>query len=454
MTLMYDQLLNIIGDTDRISRNATILEQHSKGMTYHPPQIPELVVYPQSKEEVSQVLSYANEREISVTPFGVGSSLEGHIIPDQGGITVNLTLMNKVVEIRPEDYLVKVQPGVTRSQLNKELKKYGLFFPVDPGADATIGGMVSTNASGTNSVKYGTMKDQVLGLEVVLADGRIVRTGGMAIKSSAGYNLTSLFVGSEGTLGIFTEITIRLQGIPEVTVAGRALFTSLDEAGSAAAAMLKSGLDLGKIELVDQPTIQAVNAFKNTEYQEVPTLFIEMSGSEHTVKKDIELAQEIAYEEGCRLFEFESDSLARARLWEARHHVAFAIQAANPGKGLLSTDVCVPISELPNAIKETRKLIERHGVEAAIFGHVGDGNYHAVLSIDANDPEHVKKIESINQQIVAYALEKGGTCTGEHGIGIGKKQFLRLEHGETVDLMKEIKGAFDPKGILNPGKVF
>jgi D-lactate dehydrogenase (cytochrome) len=454
MTLMYDQLLNIIRDTDRISRNETILEQHSKGMTYHPPQVPELVVYPQSKEEVSQILAYANERGIPVTPFGVGSSLEGHIIPAQGGITINLSIMNKVSEIRPDDFLVKVQPGVTRSQLNKELKKYGLFFPVDPGADATIGGMASTNASGTNSVKFGTMKDQVLGIEVVLADGRVVRTGGMAVKSSAGYNLTSLLVGSEGTLGIFTEITLRLQGIPEVIVAGRALFSSIEEAGSAAAAMLKSGLDLGKIELVDKATIQAVNAYKNTHYQEVPTLFIEMSGSEYTVKKEINLAQEIAMEEGCQLFEFDSDSLARAMLWEARHHVAFAIQAANPGKGLLSTDVCVPISELPNAIKETRKLIELHNVEAAIFGHVGDGNYHAVLSIDAHNSENVKKIETINQQIVAYALSKGGTCTGEHGIGIGKKHFLRLEHGETVDLMKEIKRVFDPKGILNPGKIF
>ncbi|SEM11677.1 D-lactate dehydrogenase (cytochrome) [Mesobacillus persicus] len=454
MTLMYDQLLNIIRDVDRISLNETILEQHSKGMTYHTPQKPELVVYPQTKEEVSQILTYANERCIPVTPFGVGSSLEGHIIPAQGGITVNLSLMNKVVEVRPEDFLVKVQPGVTRSQLNKELKRHGLFFPVDPGADATIGGMASTNASGTNSVKYGTMKDQVLGLEVVLADGRVVRTGGMAVKSSAGYNLTSLLVGSEGTLGIITEITLRLQGIPEIIVASRALFASIEAAGNAAAAMLKSGLDLGKVELVDQATIQAVNAYKNTDYQEVPTLFIEMSGSEQAVKKDMELAQEIAVEEGCQLFESESDSLARAKLWEARHHVAFAIQAANPGKGLLSTDVCVPISELPNAIKETRKLIERHGVEAAIFGHVGDGNYHAVLSIDANDPESVKKIEEINQQIVAYALAKGGTCTGEHGIGLGKKQFLRLEHGEAVDIMKEIKVVFDPKRILNPGKIF
>jgi len=452
--MMYDQLLNIIQDADRISRNVTILEQHSKGMTYHAPQAPELVVYPESKEEVSQILTYANERNIPVTPFGVGSSLEGHIIPTKGGITLNLSLMNKVVEVRPDDFIVKVQPGVTRSQLNKELKNYGLFFPVDPGADATIGGMVSTNASGTNSVKYGTMKDQVLGLEVVLADGRVVRTGGMAVKSSAGYNLTSLLVGSEGTLGIFTEITLRLRGIPEVTVAGRVLFSSIDEAGSAAAAMLKSGLDLGKIELVDQATIQAVNTYKKTDYQEVPTLFIEMSGSEHAVKRDIELAQEIAGEEGCQLFEFESDSLARAKLWEARHHVAFAIQAANPGKGLLSTDVCVPISELPNAIKETRKLIELHGVEAAIFGHVGDGNYHAVLSIEENNPEHVKKIEEINQRIVSYALAKGGTCTGEHGIGLGKKQFLRLEHGEAVDLMKEIKLTFDPKGILNTEKIF
>lgn len=454
MTLMYDQLVNIIQDTDRVSRNETILEQHSKGLTYHTPQLPELVVYPKSKDEVSQILTYANERKIPVTPFGVGSSLEGHIIPARGGITINLSLMDKVIEIRPEDFLVKVQPGVTRSQLNKELKKHGLFFPVDPGADASIGGMVSTNASGTNSVKYGTMKDQVLGLEVALADGRVVKTGGMAVKSSAGYNLTSLLVGSEGTLGVFTEITLRLQGIPEVTVAGRALFSSIAEAGGAAAAMLKSGLDIGKLELVDEATIQAVNAYKNTDYQEVPTLFIEMSGSEQAVRTGMELAQEIMLAEGCHLFEYETDSVARARLWEARHHVAFAIQAANPGKGLLSTDVCVPISELPNAIKETRQLIERHGVEAAIFGHVGDGNYHAVLSIDPNDPDNMTKVDSIHQQIVAYALEKGGTCTGEHGIGIGKKHFLKLEHGETLDLMQGIKMVFDSNGILNPGKIF
>lgn len=451
---MYDQILNIIQDADRISRNETILEQHSKGMTYHQPQKPEIVVYPKSKEEISTLLLYANERKIPVTPFGVGSSLEGQIIPSQGGISLDLTLMNKILEVRPDDFYVKVQPGVTRSQLNKELKKYGLFFPVDPGADASIGGMVSTNASGTNSVKYGTMKDQVLGLEVVLAEGRIIRSGGVVVKSSAGYNLTSLFVGSEGTLGVFTEITLRLRGIPEATVVARATFPSVEAAGSAAAFMLKAGIELGKVELVDEATIKAVNAYKGTTYQEVPTLFLELSGNQLAVNQGVELASEVAKEEGCLVFEFEQDTLARAQLWEARHQVAFAIQAANPGKGLLSTDVCVPISELPNAIKETRRLVEFHGVDAAIFGHVGDGNYHAVLSIDANDLASIKKVEAINQQIVEYALEKGGTCTGEHGIGIGKKQFLRIEHGESVELMQEIKNIIDKKGILNPGKVF
>ncbi|WP_075982694.1 FAD-binding oxidoreductase [Bacillus massilinigeriensis] len=451
MENMYEQILSIIQNEDRVSQNKTVLEQHSKGLTYHLPNQPEIVVFPETKEEVSSILSFANEHKIPITPFGAGSSLEGHIIPVEGGISLNLTLMNKILEVRPEDFLVRVQPGVTRNELNKELKKHGLFFPVDPGADASIGGMSSTNASGTNSVKYGTMKDQVLGLEVVLANGQIIKTGGMAVKSSAGYNLTGLFVGSEGTLGVLTEITLRLQGIPEATFAVRALFPSIDEAGQAATAMLKSGIQLGKIELVDDLTIKAVNAYKDTNYQEVPTLFIEISGSVQTVKNEIELVKEVAMSEGCQLFEFETDSLSRAKLWEARHHVAFAILAGNPGKGMLSTDVCVPISELPNAIIETRRITNQFGIDAAIFGHVGDGNFHAVLPIDQDNKE---KVEKINSLIVQYALEKGGTCTGEHGIGLGKREFLRMEHGESLGVMKSIKATLDPQGILNPGKIF
>jgi D-lactate dehydrogenase (cytochrome) len=451
---LYEDLLERIGDRERVTVNETILEQHSKGIAYHEPRKPDVVVFPKTAAEVSAVLSYANERRIPVTPFGAGSSLEGHVIPVQGGISLDLTMMNDIIDIRPDDFLAVVEPGVTRMQLNQALKKYGLFFPVDPGADATIGGMAATNASGTNSVKYGVMRDQVLGLEVVLADGKIVHTGGMAVKSSAGYDLTGLFVGSEGTLGVFTKIIVRLQGIPEATNAIKVSFPTLAEAAQAAASILKAGVSPGKIELVDEQTIQAVNQYKQTDYPAAPTLFIELSGSASSVKDGTELVKELCVAENAVSFEMEEDSVARAKLWEARHHAAFAIQAAYPGKAMLSTDVCVPISKLPAAIAETRKLVDEYGMTAAILGHVGDGNYHTILAFDPADKEEVKRVEEVNARIVRYALSHGGTCTGEHGIGIGKRQFLYEEHRDSVPFMKGIKQLFDPNGIMNPGKIF
>ncbi|MBB3868654.1 FAD-binding protein [Parageobacillus toebii NBRC 107807] len=451
---LYEDLLERIGDRERVTINETVLEQHSKGMAYHEPRKPDVVVFPRTAAEVSAVLSYANERRIPVTPFGAGTSLEGHIIPVQGGITLNFTMMNNIIDIRPDDFLAIVEPGVTRMQLNQALKKHGLFFPVDPGADATIGGMASTNASGTNSVKYGVMRDQVLGLEVVLADGKIVHTGGMAMKSSAGYDLTGLFVGSEGTLGVFTKIIVRLQGIPEATNAIKVSFPTLAEAAQAAASILKAGVSPGKIELVDEQTIQAVNQYKQTDYPAAPTLFIELSGSASSVKDGTELVKELCVAENAVSFEMEEDSVARAKLWEARHHAAFAIQAAYPGKAMLSTDVCVPISKMPAAIAETRKLVDEYGMTAAILGHVGDGNYHTILAFDPADKEEVKRVEEVNARIVRYALSHGGTCTGEHGIGIGKRQFLYEEHRDSVPFMKGIKQLFDPNGIMNPGKIF
>jgi D-lactate dehydrogenase (cytochrome) len=451
---LYEDLLERIGDRERVTINETVLEQHSKGMAYHEPRKPDVVIFPKTAAEVSAVLSYANERRIPVTPFGAGTSLEGHIIPVQGGITLNLTMMNNIIDIRPDDFLAIVEPGVTRMQLNQALKKHGLFFPVDPGADATIGGMASTNASGTNSVKYGVMRDQVLGLEVVLADGKIVHTGGMAVKSSAGYDLTGLFVGSEGTLGVFTKIIVRLQGIPEATNAIKVSFPTLAEAAQAAASILKAGVSPGKIELVDEQTIQAVNQYKQTDYPAAPTLFIELSGSASSVKDGTELVKELCVAENAVSFEMEEDSVARAKLWEARHHAAFAIQAAYPGKAMLSTDVCVPISKMPAAIAETRKLVDEYGMTAAILGHVGDGNYHTILAFDPADNEEVKRVEEVNARIVRYALSHGGTCTGEHGIGIGKRQFLYEEHRDSVPFMKGIKRLFDPNGIMNPGKIF
>ena len=451
---LYEDLLERIGDRERVTINETILEQHSKGIAYHAPRKPDVVVFPKTAAEVSAVLSYANERRIPVTPFGAGSSLEGHVIPVEGGITLDFTMMNEIIEIRPDDFLAIVEPGVTRMQLNQALKQYGLFFPVDPGADATIGGMAATNASGTNSVKYGVMRDQVLGLEVVLADGTTIHTGGMAVKSSAGYDLTGLFVGSEGTLGAFTRIIVRLQGIPEATNAIKVSFPTLAEAAQAAASILKAGVSPGKIELVDEQTIDAVNRYKKTDYPVKPTLFIELSGSAASIQDGTAMVKELCESENAVAFEVEEDSVARAKLWEARHHAAFAIQAAYPGKAMLSTDVCVPISKLPAAIAETRKLVDEYGMTAAIFGHVGDGNYHTVLAFNPNDAQEMKRIEEVNARIVRYALSHGGTCTGEHGIGIGKRQFLYEEHRDSVSFMKGIKQLFDPNGIMNPGKIF
>jgi len=451
---LYAELLSVVGDMERVTVNESILEQHSKGISYHAPQLPDVVVFPVSKEEVQQIARFANEHLIPIVPFGAGSSLEGHIIPLKGGISLDFTLMNQIISVRPDDFLVTVQPGVTRNQLNQALKNYGLFFPIDPGADATIGGMTATNASGTNSVKYGVMRNQVLGLELVLANGTIIRTGGSSFKSSAGYNLTGLFVGSEGTLGMFTEITLKLQGIPEVTSAVKTTFPSMESAGKAATLLLKAGLPIGKVELVDAKTIKAVNAYKHTAFREEDTLFLEFSGSEPDVANSIEMVHEIVKDEQCVSFDFENESLKRAQLWEARHHAALAVIAANPGKGHMVTDVCVPLSELVNALNHTRETVEKYGIDAVVFGHVGDGNYHAVFSVDTEDEGYMERVREVNKQIVQFALGKGGTCTGEHGIGIGKKAFLIEEHGDSLQIMKGIKAQLDPNYILNPGKIF
>ncbi|MDI3328925.1 MAG: FAD-linked oxidase C-terminal domain-containing protein [Alicyclobacillaceae bacterium] len=450
---LLKELRKLIPDEERVTANETVIEHHSRDLTYHRPHPPDVVVYPLDKEEVSRVLRFADSNRIPVVPFGAGSSLEGHVIPVRGGISLDLTRMNRILEIRPEDFVARVQPGVTRHQLNQALSSYGLFFPVDPGADATIGGMAATNASGTNAVRYGAMRDQVLGLEVVLADGTILRTGGLSVKSSAGYNLTGLFVGSEGTLGVFTEIIVRVYGIPESTVAARAVFPDIESAGRAAVALIGSGMTVGRVELVDGGTIRAVNRFKGTDYTESPTLFLEFSGSRTAVEQDVELAGDIVRSEGCEAFVFERDSEARAKLWEARHHAALALMAMAPGKKLMTTDVCVPISELPEALRAARQIIEAHGLDGFILGHVGDGNYHAGFALDPDDPRDIERAEKVNAEIVRYALQRGGTCTGEHGVGLGKIKFLEEEHGRSVSLMRAIKRTLDPNGVLNPGKV-
>jgi D-lactate dehydrogenase (cytochrome) len=447
------ELLRIVRDEARVSVGETVLEHHSRDFSYHEPHAPDVVVYPESTEEVSAVLAFADREGVPVVPFGVGTSLEGHVIPVHGGISLDLTRMDRILAIHAGDLAARVQPGVLRSRLNERAAEHGLFFPVDPGADATLGGMAATNASGTTTVRYGNMRAQVLALEVVLADGRVVRTGGRAAKSSAGYALTHLFVGSEGTLGVLTELTLRLYGIPEHVVAARASFPDVESACRTAAALVGFGLSVTRCELMDAPTIHAVNRHKGTDYPEEPTLVLELGGSEPSVESDLEAAQEIASSEGCTAFVFERDADARRRLWDARHQAALALLAEGAGRSLLTTDVCVPISELPQAIAFGRATMERLGLEASMVGHVGDGNYHAAILVDPADGEHVARAQEANAALVRDALARGGTCTGEHGVGLGKIPYLEAEHADLLPLMRGIKDLLDPNGILNPGKV-
>ncbi|WP_310257355.1 FAD-binding oxidoreductase [Fictibacillus barbaricus] len=437
----------------RATQNETILQQHSRDESYHTPVSPDVVVYPSSTEEISSIMSFANEHGIPVVPFGAGSSLEGHCIPVKGGISLNFQEMNQVLEVRPEDFLVKVQPGVTRTQLNLALKKYGLFFPVDPGADATIGGMAATNASGTTSVKYGIMRDQVRNLKVVLADGKVINTGGLAAKSSAGYHLTGMFVGSEGTLGVFSEITLKVYGIPEAILAARCTFDSVQSAVEAAASVLGSGTGIARMELVDERSIVQVNKNSDTSYTEAPTLFLEFQGNPASVPYEATLTKELLESFGGLEWVEEHDSLARAKLWEARHHLAYAFKHGYPGKSMMFTDVCLPLSELSGAIVYAREVMDTVGVPGAVLGHVGDGNFHAILMYDQNDLQEREKADKVNAEIVNYALQKGGTCTGEHGIGIGKAKYLAEEHADTLPIMSGIKKQLDPNNILNPGKI-
>jgi D-lactate dehydrogenase (cytochrome) len=448
---LVEELRKILTD-EQISVNPTVLELHSKDESYHTPHLPDAVVFPKSAQDVSNIVKLAQAHQIPVIPFGMGTSLEGHVIPYRGGITVDFQLMNQIVEIRPEDQLVRVQPGVTRSQLNKELKKYGLFFTVDPGADATLGGMAATNASGTTAVRYGVMRDQVRDLQVVLADGRIIQTGGLSAKSSSGYHLTGLFVGSEGTLGIFTELTLRVYGIPEAILAARAAFPSVDHAVKAAVSIISVGIPVARIELIDEISMKKLNQHSHTSYLEKPTLFLEFHGNEAGLLKDVEFAKELSMEQGCHGFEFETDAKGRAALWEARHHLLYAFAHGSKGKKLMITDVCVPLQELAGAIEHARRTIDAAGIEGGILGHIGDGNFHTFLVIDPQNPRDLEQAEQVNGSMVAYALERGGTCTGEHGIGVGKVKYLRQEYGAALDVMKSIKQLLDPQNILNPGK--
>lgn len=450
---LIEQLQTILSE-EQVTTNDVILEQHSHDESYHTPYLPDVVVFPNTTEEVSKVMKFANDNKIPVVPFGLGSSLEGHVVPEHGGISLDMSQMNQVLEVRNQDFLVRVQPGVTRTQVNKELNKHGLFFTVDPGADATLGGMAATNASGTTSVRYGIMRDQVRDLEVVLADGTIIHTGGLSAKSSSGLHLNGLMVGSEGTLGVITELTLRVFGIPEKITAARATFPTIQNAVDAVVAVMSAGIPMARIELVDTRSIQQVNTSLETTFEEAPTLFLEFHGSQAALEYDVAFTQEILTDFNCMNFAFEQDSKARNALWELRHNLAYSFIHSAPGKKLMVTDASVPINELPSAILNSRAKIEEMELDAAIVGHVGDGNYHVLMMIDLSNPHEVNQAKILNEHIVNFALSKGGTCTGEHGVGIGKAKYQALEHGAAFEVMKNIKKTLDPNNILNPGKIF
>lgn len=438
---------------ERLSTSAAVREQHGHDESYHPGHPPDAVAFARSTEEVAKIVQVCARHGRPVIPFGTGTSLEGHVAAINGGISIDLTQMDAVLEVNAEDLDCRVQAGVTRKQLNEHLRDTGLFFPIDPGADASLGGMTATRASGTNAVRYGTMRENVLGLTVVLADGRVIRTGGRARKSAAGYDLTRLFVGSEGTLGVITEIQLRLYGIPEAISAAVCSFETLEGAVNTVIMTIQSGIPVARIELLDEVQMDAVNRYAKLTYPVLPTLFFEFHGTERGVEEQVEMVGEIAGELGGSEFRWARQQEDRAKLWQARHDAYYAALALRPGAKGWPTDVCVPISRLAECILETKRDIEASGLIAPIVGHVGDGNFHLSFIIDPDDPDEMKRAEALNERMVMRALAMGGTCTGEHGIGTGKMGFLQAEHGEAVGAMRQIKQALDPDNIMNPGKI-
>ena len=440
---------------DRCSTARAVREQHGRDESPFDVPPPEAVVFAESNEDVAAVVALATEHGVPVIPFGVGSSLEGHLLAVQGGVSVDLSRMNRVLRVNAEDQTVTVQAGVTRMQLNREIKDTGLFFPIDPGADATLGGMTATRASGTNAVRYGTMRENVLGLTVITAGGRTVRTGTRARKSSAGYDLTRLFVGSEGTLGVMTEITLRLYPIPESITAAVCSFPSIDAAVQTTIQIIQLGIPIARVELLDAHTVRAVNAHDKLTLREAPMLLMEFHGSPSSTAEQAQMVQDIANEFGGQAFEWASTPEERTRLWTARHHAYFAALQTKPGCRSVTTDTCVPISRLAECINATVTEADAAGLPYFLVGHVGDGNFHMGYLIDPAKPEERATAERLNAQLVARALALEGTCTGEHGIGLHKQGFLVDEAGEdAIDLMRAIKRALDPQDILNPGKIF
>jgi D-lactate dehydrogenase (cytochrome) len=439
---------------ERASISPAVREHHSKGESYHAPAAPDVVVFPETTDEVRAIVEACARHRAPIIPFGAGSSLEGHVAALYGGVALDMTRMNRVVRVSPEDMDVTVEAGITHRQLNTRLRNTGLFFFVDPGADATIGGMAATRASGTTAVRYGTMRENVLGLTVVLADGQVIHTGGRARKSASGYDLTRLFVGSEGTLGVITEITLRLHGLPEAVSAAICAFPDIAAAVNTVITTIQLGVPVARIELLDEVQIEAVNRYSRLDYAVAPTLFFEFHGaSERDVSDQALMVEGFAREHGGADFRWTTTPEERARLWKARHDAYYAALALQPGLKGWTTDVCVPISRLADCIVETKRDNESSFLTGALVGHVGDGNFHLIYLVDPDDPAHVAEAKRLTERMVYRALAMGGTCTGEHGVGYGKLAYLEAEHGGALAVMRAIKRALDPHDLMNPGKL-
>jgi D-lactate dehydrogenase (cytochrome) len=437
----------------RVSTAAAVREQHGKDESYHAPQRPDAVVFARSTDDVVDIVKLCAAHQTPVIPFGTGTSLEGHVAALEGGVCVDLSAMNRVLRVSAADLDCTVEAGVTRKQLNTHLRDTGLFFPIDPGADASLGGMAATRASGTNAVRYGTMRENVLALTVVLADGRVLRTARRARKSAAGYDLTRLFIGSEGTLGVITEVTLRLYGIPEAIMAAVCPFPSVEAAVDTVVATIQAGVPIARIELLDAKQMEAVNKYAKLDHAVAPTLFFEFHGTTRGVEEQVAQVKAFAAEQGGNDFHWAATAEERSKLWQARHDAYYAALALRPGAKGWATDVCVPISRLAECIAETRRDVDQSFVTAVLVGHVGDGNFHLIFVLDPAKPEEFAEASRINDRMVARAIAMDGTCTGEHGIGYGKMDFLIAEHGEGVAVMRSLKHALDPDNIMNPGKI-
>jgi len=438
---------------NRLVTSQAVREQHGNTLTWIENQPPDAVVFPQSTDDVQEAVRICVQHKVPVIPFGTGTSLEGHINAPFGGVTLDFRDMNRILALHAEDLDCVVEPGVTRKQLNEYLRDQGLFFPIDPGADASIGGMAATRASGTNAVRYGTMKDNVLALKVVLANGETIATSRRAKKSSAGYDLTRLFVGSEGTLGVITEVTVKLHGIPEAISGGICPFPSVEAACNAAIATIQSGIPVARIELFDELQVKACNAYSKLTLPETPLLFLEFHGTTAGVAEQSERFGEISADLGGGPFTWTTNTEERTRLWQARHDAYWAVVGMRPGAKAFATDVCVPLSRLAECVLETQKDIAASKLIAPIVGHVGDGNFHVSPMIDMENPAEVAAAKAFSERLVERALAMEGTCTGEHGVGQGKMKYLRAEHGEALTVMRAVKHALDPQGLMNPGKI-